>query len=55
MGGNIDKTESKKYIGIEFSHDGNMQIAKLDQYKRGLNAYFKLMRSLKPFPTPIYQ
>ena len=51
-GENIDRTESTKYLGIEFSHDGNMQIAKLDLYKRGLKAYFKLMRSLKPFATP---
>ena len=53
-GENIDRTESTKYVYlvIEFSYDGNMQIAKLDLYKRGLKAYFKLMRSLKPFPTP---
>ena len=51
-GENIDRTESTNYLGIEFSHAGNMQIAKLDLYKRGLKAYFKLMRSLKPFPTP---
>ena len=34
-GENIDRTESTKYLGIEFSHDGNMQIAKLDLYRRG--------------------
>ena len=48
----IDQVKSTKYLGIEFSYDGKMQIAKSDLYKRGLKAYFKLMRSLKPYPTP---
>ena len=48
----IEQVTSFKYLGIEFSYDGDNLITKSDLYKRGLKAYFKLMRSLNPAPTP---
>ena len=44
----IEQVTSFKYLGIEFSYDGDNLITKSDLYKRGLKAYFELMRSLNP-------
>ena len=43
---------SFKYLGIEFSYDGSNEVAKSYLYKRGLKSYFKMIRSLNPFPKP---
>ena len=48
----IEQVNSFKYLGIEFCQDGNTNAARNDLYKRGLKAYFKLVRSLKPLPKP---
>ena len=48
----IEQVTSFKYLGIEFCYDGDNLIKKSDLYKRGLKAYFKLVRSLNPAPTP---
>ena len=49
---NIEIVDIVKYLGIEFSCDGNVQVMQSDQYKKGLKVYFKLMRALKPLPLP---
>ena len=49
---NIEIVDKVKYLGIEFSHDGNVQVIQSDLYKKGLKAYFKLMRALNPLPSP---
>ena len=41
-----------KYLGLEFSYDGNNDLAKKELYKRGLKAYFKLCSSFNPRPKP---
>ena len=48
----IEQVFSFKYLGIEFSYDGNNLVSQTDIYKKGLKAYFKLIRSLNPPPTP---
>ena len=48
----IEMVDTAKYLGIEFSNDGNTQVAKSDLYNRALKACFKLTRALKPLPTP---
>ncbi len=48
----IEQVFSFKYLGIEFSYDGNNLSAQTDLYKKGLKAYFKLIRSFNPPPTP---
>ena len=48
----IEQVQSFKYLGIEFSYDGSNEVAKSDLYKRGLKSYFKIIRSLNPFPKP---
>ena len=53
-GENIDRTESTKYLGIEFSHDGNMQIAKFRPIQERLEGLLQT-RSSKPFRHQEYQ
>ena len=48
----IESVTNFKYLGLEFSHDGNYDLAKRELYKRGLKAYFKLSSSLNPRPKP---
>jgi hypothetical protein len=51
-GKSIEMVYITKYLGMEFSNDGNTGVAKSDLYKRALKACFKLTRALKPLPTP---
>ncbi len=48
----IEQVFSFKYLGIEFGYDGSNLITQNDLYKKGLKAYFKLIRSLNPAPKP---
>jgi len=48
----VEQVSNFKYLGLEFSNDGNNTIAKNELYKRGLKAYFKLISSLNPRPKP---
>jgi hypothetical protein len=43
---NIEVVSAFKYLGIEFSDNGDMKVAKKDLSKRALKAYFSLTRSL---------
>ena len=48
----IEQVSSFKYLGIEFGYNGDDSLSKSDIYKRGLKAYFKLIRTLNPLPKP---
>ena len=49
----IEQFNSLKYLGIEFCQYGNTNVARNDLYKRGFQAYFKLVRSLQSLPKPV--
>ena len=44
----IEQVSSFRYLGIEFGYNGDDSLSKSDIYKRGLKAYLKLIRTLKP-------
>ena len=41
----IELVKCAKYLGIEFSYDGNNEVTKSDLYKRALKAYFEMLKS----------
>lgn len=48
----IEQVFAFNYLGFEFAYDGDNLIAQNALYKKGLKAYFKLIRSLNPAPKP---
>lgn len=39
-----------KYLGLTFNNKGDDNVMKKDLFKRGLKAYFKLLKTLQPLP-----
>ena len=46
----LDSVPSFKYLGIEFSDTGDVNVTMKDLSKRALKAYFSLVRSLRQAP-----
>ena len=46
----VEMVKSFRYLGIDFSADGNTLHTKRELYKRGLKVYFQLIKSFNPLP-----
>ena len=49
-GHSIENVQTYKFLGVLFSDSGTFSRAKLDLYKRGLKAIFKLKSILETYP-----
>jgi hypothetical protein len=50
-GRNLEQVTRYCYLGIEFSETGDFRNAKIELYKKGLKALFKLKKMLNPMPN----
>ena len=48
---NIDETSEYQYLGIVFTNKGNFKTAIDELCKTTLKVYFKLMQSMRPYPS----